>query len=55
MKKSEVYHKAQLSVMRDHNITYEEALEVLYILMKEEEWAKTIESRKEAQENGKSV
>ena len=55
MKKSQVFYKAQISVLNDPNITYEETLEILAVLMEEEKIAKCIEKQKEEKENGKSV
>lgn len=40
MKKSEIFKKAQLAVLRDENITFEESLEILNVLMGEERVAK---------------
>ena len=47
MKKSEAFHKAQLSVLSDSDLTFEETLEILAILMKEENLAKFSEKQKE--------
>ena len=48
MKKSEVFHKAQLAVLNDPNIGFEETLEVLAVLMKEEELAIYVEGKENA-------
>ena len=47
MKKSEAFYKAQLAVLNDPNITFEETLEVLAVLMDEEKMAKFGENRLE--------
>lgn len=55
MKKSEALYKAQLSVLNDPNITFEETLEVLAILMEEEKWAKHIETTQMKVKNDETV
>jgi type II secretory pathway component PulF len=55
MKKSQALYKAQLSVLNDPNISFEETQEVLAVLMEEEKTAKFGEKLKEEIENGKSV
>lgn len=55
MKKSEAFHKAQLSVLNDPNITFEETLEVLAILMEEEKWAKHTETTQMKVKNDETV
>ena len=47
MKKSQVFYKAQLAVLNDPNITYDETLEILAVLMEEEKLAKFSERQKE--------
>lgn len=47
MKKSQALYKAQLAVLNDPNITFEETLEVLAVLMEEEKMAKFSEKREE--------
>ena len=49
MKTSEALYKAQLAVLNDPNITFEETLEVLAVLMEEEKLAKFTEKQKEEQ------
>lgn len=51
MKKSQVFYKAQLSVLNDRNITFAETLEILAVLMEEEKLAKFSEKQKEEQGN----
>ena len=48
MKKSQALYKAQLSVLNDQSITFEETLEILAVLMEEEKLAKFSERQKEA-------
>ena len=55
MKKSEALYKAQLSVLNDQTISFEETLELLAVLMDEEKSAKCYEKLKEARKDGKSV
>ena len=55
MKKSEALRKAQISVLRDMKITFEETLELIAVLMEEEKSAMFSEKLKEERENGKSV
>ena len=45
MKKSEALHMAQLAILSDKDISFEETLEVLAVLMEEEKWAKHTESQ----------
>lgn len=47
MKKSQAFYKAQLAVLNDQDITFEETLEILAVLMEEEKLAKFSEKRKE--------
>jgi hypothetical protein len=47
MKQSEAFHKAQLSVLNDPNITFEETLEILRVLMHEEDLALFSEKKEE--------
>lgn len=47
MKTSEALYKAQLSVLNDQSITFEQTLEILAILMEEEKSAKFCEKLKE--------
>lgn len=47
MKKSQAFYKAQLAVLNDPNITYDETLEILAVLMEEEKLAKFSERQKE--------
>lgn len=47
MKKSEVFHKAQFAVLSYPELSFQETLEVLAVLMKEEELAKFSERREE--------
>lgn len=47
MKKSRAFYKAQLAVLNDPNMNFEETLEILAVLMKEEEMAKFAEKQKE--------
>jgi hypothetical protein len=55
MKQSEAFHKAQLSVLNDQNITFEETLEILKVLMHEEGIALFTEKKEEERKNGESV
>ena len=50
MKKSEQYRQAQLSVLRDDSINYEEKLEIVKTLMSDEYMANYTEGREEAAE-----
>ena len=47
MKKSELFHKAQLSVLYDASLKAEEQLEILKLLIEDEELAKFQEEREE--------
>lgn len=40
MKKSKLFFLAQISVLRDEELTYEEKLEIINVLIKEESLAK---------------
>lgn len=51
MEKSKAFHMAQLAVLNDPSITFEDTLAVLAVLMKEEDSAKYIEKLKEGKEN----
>lgn len=55
MKKSEAFHMAQLAILNDPNITYEETLEVLAVLMEEEKWAKHTETTQMKVKNDETV
>jgi type II secretory pathway component PulF len=55
MKKSEALYKAQLSVLNDQTISFEETLELLAVLMHEEKSAKFSEKLMEERENGNSL
>lgn len=48
MKKSNQYRLAQLSVLRDTNLSHEEKLEILNTLMADESREKFCEEREEA-------
>lgn len=48
MKKSEIYHMLQITAMKDGNLSYEETLEVLRELMRQEDLAKFSEEQEEA-------
>ena len=54
MKKSKAFYMAQLAVLRDKELSFEEALEIIHVLVHEEKMAKFSEKREE-KENGKSV
>lgn len=54
MKKSKAFYLAQLAVLRDKELTYAEALEIIHVLVHEEEMAKFSEAREE-KKNGESV
>ena len=45
MKKSEIYHLAQVAVMNSNCIAPENKLEILHILMADEDFAKFLERR----------
>lgn len=47
MKKSQAFYKAQLAVLNDPNMNFEETLEILAVLMEEEKMAKFSERKKE--------
>lgn len=49
MKKSEVYHLAQIAVMMSPQISPENRLEILRVLMDEEDLARYIECRNETE------
>ena len=49
MKTSEALYKAQLAVLNDPSITFEQTLKILAVLMKEEESAKFSEKLREKQ------
>ena len=54
MKKSQAFYKAQIAVLHEEELTYEEKLEIVAVLMEEEKLAKFTEKQKE-NEDGKSV
>lgn len=54
MEKSKAFHMAQLAVLNDPSITFEDTLAVLAILMHEEDLAKFTERKKE-KSDGESV
>lgn len=47
MKKSTAYHKAQIAVLRDTTIDYENTLEILKVLMASEDLEKFVENELE--------
>lgn len=55
MKKSEAFHMAQLAVLHDPRITFEDTLEVLTVLMDEEKWAKHTETTQMKVKNDETV
>lgn len=50
MKKSEIYHLLQISAMRDGDLDYDETLEVLRELMRQEDIALFSEEQEAKQE-----
>ena len=50
MKQSKAFYLAELSVLRDKELSYAEALEIIHVLVHEEEMAKFSEEREEKNE-----
>lgn len=55
MKKSKALLLAQISVLRDSELTYKEKLEIIEVLSKDEYIERICEQVREEQEDGKSV
>ena len=55
MKKSEIYKKAQMSVLHDGRLQDSDALEILRVLMSEEDVAKLLEEKEESYRGAENV
>ncbi len=55
MKKSKAFYWAQIATLRCDDLTYEEKLEIVAVLMDAEGTAKFSEKLKEDKQNGESV